>query len=96
MGKFNKLQSVATPTAESSEGPVTTVGAPKRASAPAGTKGLIVRLPVSDWATLKHIQAETGLSAQQQIEQALVFWFSQHDKGEPQAVRDRRAAKERS
>jgi len=93
MGKFNKLQSVTAAAAETAEGPVTTVAAPKRASAPAGNKGLLIRLPISDWATLKHIQAETGLSAQQQIEQALVYWFSQHDKGEPQAVRNRRASK---
>lgn len=95
MGKFNKLAQ-STPPADVANAPVASVSTPKRASAPAGTKGLLIRLPVSDWATLKHIQAETGLSAQQQIEQALVYWFSQHDRGEPQAVRDRRAAKERS
>jgi len=93
MGKFNKLAQPA-PAAEAANAPVTSVGAPKRASTPMGTKGLLIRLPVVDWATLKHIQAETGLSAQQQVEQALVYWFSQHDKGEPQAVRNRRAAKD--
>lgn len=95
MGKFNKLGQ-ATPAAEAANAPVASVSTPKRASVSAGTKGLLIRLPVADWATLKHIQAETGLSAQQQIEQALVYWFSQHDRGEPQAVRDRREAKARS
>lgn len=91
MGKFNKLAHA--PAAEAGNAPVASVSTPKRASAPTGTKGLLIRLPVPDWATLKHIQAETGLSAQQQVEQALVYWFSQHDKGEPLAVRNRRTAK---
>lgn len=92
MGKFNKLGQ-ATTAAEVADAPVASVSTPKRASTPSGTKGLLIRLPVADWATLKHIQAETGLSAQQQVEQALVYWFSQHDKGEPQAVRNRRTAR---
>jgi len=91
MGKFAKLAATTAASAEGSA-PVTTIGAPKRASA-TGPKGLLIRLPVSDWSTLKHIQAETGLSTQEQMEQALVYWFSQNDKGEPQAVRDRRAGK---
>jgi len=92
MGKFNKLAQSAL-AVDVAGAPVASVSTPPRTSAVAGTKGLLIRLPVADWSTLKHIQAETGLSAQQQVEQALVYWFSQHDKGEPQAVRNRRTAK---
>jgi hypothetical protein len=73
-----------TKVAKKSSSPQSVAKRGRRPAANGETKGLLIRVPLEDWKSLKYIHAETGMSIQEQVERALAVWFAK--QGRPGSV----------
>lgn len=77
--------------ARAADGTTPVLPRPKRGTPdPAKIMRLSVRLVRADLAAIKIIEAETGMKAQEQVEEALALWFAERERGEPVTRRMRR------